>query len=96
MVIPSPQDNLPNTGVEDHACGNPVIAFDTGGLPDIIEHQRTGYLAKALDTQDLARGITWVLELGKRLMGEQARERAVTRFAYPLVAEQYRRVYGEA
>ena len=62
MVIPSPQDNLPNTGVEDHACGTPVIAFDTGGLPDIVAYQRTGYLAKALDTQDVAHGITWVLE----------------------------------
>jgi glycosyltransferase involved in cell wall biosynthesis len=62
MVIPSRQDNLPNTGVEAHACGTPVVAFDIGGLPDIVEHQKTGYLAKAFDTEDLARGILWVLE----------------------------------
>jgi len=61
MVIPSRQDNLPNTGVEAHACATPVMAFNTGGLPDIVEHQRTGYLAKAFDTEDLAHGIAWVL-----------------------------------
>ena len=97
MVIPSRQDNLPNTGVEAHACATPVIAFNTGGLPDIVEHQRTGYLAKAFDTEDLAHGIAWLL--GQRETGElgtQARERAVARFAASVVAEQYQAVYVKA
>jgi glycosyltransferase involved in cell wall biosynthesis len=61
MVILSRQDNLPNTGVEAHACGTPVVAFDIGGLQDIVEQQKTGYLAKAFDSEDLARGVLWVL-----------------------------------
>ena len=39
-----------------------MVALNTGGLPDIVEHQRTGYLAQPFHTQDLAAGISWVLE----------------------------------
>jgi glycosyltransferase involved in cell wall biosynthesis len=92
LVVPSRQDNLPNTGVEANACGTPVVAFNVGGLPDIVEHQRTGYLAQAFETEDLAAGIRWVLAEGVSLR-ENARQRAVERFAYPVVGAQYRAVY---
>lgn len=97
FVIPSRQDNLPNTGVEAHACGTPVVAFNTGGLADIVAHGQTGYLAKAFDTKDLAAGIEWVIV--ERLTGElrrQARERAEARFAEPVVVRQYLDVYRRA
>ena len=54
LVVPSRQDNLLNTAIEAQACGTPVVAFNIGGLPDIVEHQCTGYLAKAFETEDLA------------------------------------------
>jgi hypothetical protein len=43
LVVPFHLDNLSNTGIEVHACATPVVAFRTGGLPDIVDHQRTGY-----------------------------------------------------
>ena len=49
FVVPSRMDNLPNTVIEAQSCGTPVVAFDVGGLPDIIVHNQTGYLAKAFD-----------------------------------------------
>ena len=97
MVIPSRLDNLPNTGVEALACATPVIAFQTGGLQDLVDHHNTGYLAKAFDTEDLANGIAWVLaqrETGR--LSEKAREQALARFAAPLVATKYRAVYEHA
>ena len=98
MVIPSRQDNLPNTGKEALSCGTPVVAFDTCGLPDIVDHQTTGYLAKAFDTLDMARGIEWVLEDNERLtkLGRNARRKAEERFAYPVVADQYQKIYEQA
>jgi glycosyltransferase involved in cell wall biosynthesis len=62
FVAPSRQDNLPNTVVEALACGLPCVAFGIGGLPDLIEHGRNGYLAKPFEAQDLARGIAWCLD----------------------------------
>lgn len=95
MIIPSRQDNLPNTGVEALACGTPVIAFNTCGLPDIVTHQETGWLAKAFDTEDLAKGIQWVLndEIRYANMSYQARLNAVNRFSIPVVADLYLKTY---
>lgn len=50
-------DNLPQTATEAQSCGVPVVGFNTSGLPDAVEHQRTGYLANAFDPADLAAGI---------------------------------------
>lgn len=95
LIIPSRLDNLPNTGVEAQACGTPVVAFDSCGLSSVLEHRLTGYLAKAFDPEDLARGICWVLDelqLNDSLR-KQARQRAVDKFSYPVVAQQYKDIY---
>jgi glycosyltransferase involved in cell wall biosynthesis len=98
MVIPSRQDNLPNTGVESLACGTPVVAFDTCGLPDIVNHLKNGYLARPFDTEDLAAGIQWVLADSSRHaeLSCNARATAVTRFSEEVVIPQYLAVYKKA
>ena len=96
-VVPSRQDNLPNTAIEAQACGTPVVGFDIGGLPDIVEHQMTGWLAPAFDTNSLAHGIEWVLanEPLAKALGVKSRERAVARFSPAKVAGEYLRVYQD-
>ncbi|MNJ54724.1 D-inositol 3-phosphate glycosyltransferase [compost metagenome] len=42
MVLPSPQDNLPFSIMEAQLSGTPVIASNAGGIPEMIEHGRTG------------------------------------------------------
>lgn len=96
MVIPSRQDNLPNTGLESLACGTPVVAFDTGGMPDIVDHFKTGYLARPFDAEDLARGIQWVLE--NRIHGRLrsgARAKAECTFSFSVVADAYQSLYSK-
>lgn len=96
MVIPSRQDNLPNTGLEAHACGTPVIAFRVGGLPDIVDHLKTGYLAAPFDIEDLARGVQWVLAESDRskVLGKAARQKALTLWTSEVVGNLYIQLYN--
>jgi len=94
MVIPSRQDNLPNVAVEAHACGVPIISFNVGGLPGVIEHQKTGYLAKSFEIEDLANGILWFLNHSdKKQLNNYIREQAVLKFSQKKVAEEYLSIY---
>ncbi len=95
MIVPSRQDNLPGTALESLACGTPVAAFDIGGLPDIVDHQQTGWLAKPFDTDDLAAGIEWVLSDAHRYqsLSAQARSIAVQKYHPHHIASQYAAVY---
>lgn len=97
MIVPSRQENLPQAATEAQACGCPVVAFNTTGLKDVVEHQKTGYLANAFDVQDMARGISWVLEDAQRYraLSASARERAVSLWSPEVVVPQYLEVYQQ-
>lgn len=61
IVLPSLEDNLPNVLIEAQACGTPAVAFNIGGIPEIIEHGKTGWLAQAQNTEELSDGLLWAL-----------------------------------
>jgi glycosyltransferase involved in cell wall biosynthesis len=98
FVIPSRQDNLPNTGIEAHACGTPVVAFRTGGLVDIVEDRITGALAEPFDPASLAAAIAWVLDdpQRRRKLGVAARQRAERLWEPARIAGLYAEVYRQA
>jgi glycosyltransferase involved in cell wall biosynthesis len=94
MIVPSRLEAFGQTATEAQACGTPVVAFNIGGLKDIILHLKTGYLAKAFDTQDLANGIIWTFEQCKNnIINTQSRNEAVRRFNYEIVSKQYKKIY---
>lgn len=97
MIVPSIHDNLPNTVMESLACGTPVVAFNIGGIPDMIEHQKNGYLAKPFETEDLAYGIKWVLEDDGRWkkLSENAREKVIKEFDIIKVAKRFTDLYKD-
>lgn len=63
FVIPSLEDNLPNTIMEAMACGVPCVGFRVGGIPEMIRHQENGYVAHERDAADLARAsiLYWLM-----------------------------------
>lgn len=94
MVVPSLQENLSNAIMESLACGTPVVAFDIGGNSDMIDHKENGYLAKPFESQDLAKGIDWVLQNEKyQQISHNAREKVVQCFDSGLIAEKYIELY---
>ena len=97
FILPSIQENLPNTIMESLACGIPVVAFNVGGISDMIDHQRNGYLAKPFDTTDLSCGIKWVLEdnIRWRKLSESARAKVINEFDIVKIAKRYEDLYKD-
>ncbi len=94
FVSPSLEDNLPNMIMEALACGVPVAAFNTGGIPDLIDHQQNGYLADYKSATDLANGLHYLLFNTERdLLATAARQKVLNNFTNELVASQYIKLY---
>jgi glycosyltransferase involved in cell wall biosynthesis len=95
FVVPSLEDNLPNTVMEAMACGLPVAAFDAGGISDMIEHGKTGYLAQIRVSEDLAQGIVYCLTHHDELAAS-ARKKVEILYTNAAVARQYIDLYEKA
>lgn len=95
FVAPSLEDNLPNTIMESMACGIPVVAFDVGGIPDLIDDGRNGILTKPKSVDGLAAGVVKLLtdEALRIKMSEASREKFLAVFNQAVVAREYKRLY---
>jgi glycosyltransferase involved in cell wall biosynthesis len=82
FVLPSLEDNLPNTMVEAMACGVPVIGFAVGGVPDMVQNGVTGYTAPASDVKKLA-------ELILRLVFDENERSHIGRNCRRLIEEKF-------
>jgi glycosyltransferase involved in cell wall biosynthesis len=95
FLMPSLADNLPNVVIEAQACGTPVVAFDVGGIPEIVRHEETGLIVKKCDAESLAGALHNVLGNRTKLgeMSKAARENAVDNFSIELEAKRYIELY---
>jgi len=98
VAVPSREDNMPLSAMEAQACGRPVVGFEVGGLPDIVDHFETGYIAEPFDFSDLARGISLALTTpaSQDSWGENAGTKANSTWSGPAVAKRYVEVYESA
>ena len=95
-VVPSLQENLSNTIMESMACATPVVGFDVGGNSDLIEHKKSGYLAKPFDSGDLATGIDWILNNDNyNKISNNARQKIIGEFEATIVANRYIDLYKQ-
>ena len=93
MIVPSLSENLSCAIMESLSCGTPVVCFDIGGNSDMVEHKLNGYLAKERDSEDLAKGILYILESDKQTFTNAAREKVLSNYTIENVAKQYKELY---
>ena len=94
FVTPSLEENLPYTVMEALACGTPVLGFRVGGIPEMIEHRRTGYLAAYRSAEDLLAGLEFLLsDENATQRSHLARQFVLAHYAEAVVARQYAALY---
>lgn len=95
FILPSLEDNFPNTMLESMSCGTPVIAFNIGGIPDLIENKVTGMLIPPQDLNTMAEKIIeCVLDLDlTKIMGKKSREVMEKNYYLSLQAQNYLTLY---
>jgi glycosyltransferase involved in cell wall biosynthesis len=95
LLLPSDLETSPMVVQQAMAAGKPVIATAVGGVPNLIDHERTGILVRADDAEDIAR---WLVRLSRdpekrRSIGHEARKVAFSRFRSDVVASKTYEMY---
>ncbi|RZJ57692.1 MAG: glycosyltransferase, partial [Flavobacterium sp.] len=94
FITASLEDNLPNTVMESLACATPVVAFKTGGIPDMVKHLENGYLAEYESSEDLATGMEWLYhDENAADIQKEARRTILTLFSEQVIAEKHLLLY---
>jgi N-acetyl-alpha-D-glucosaminyl L-malate synthase BshA len=95
FLLPSEQESFGLVALEAMCSGVPVVASRVGGLPELVEEGKTGFLRPMGDVQGMLEASLEILSNRprRRSMGEAARERAIQHFRPEVVLPRYLEVY---
>ena len=96
LLYPSIADTFGLVAAEAQACGLSVVAFKTGGVPEIIDHKKTGYIAEYKNTDDLKRGVEYLFNLPSEeteKMKSNSINKTKTSFTLGLMMDKYLQLY---
>lgn len=97
MLLPSESESFGLAALEAMACSVPVIATDTGGIPEVIDSWQNGVLAPIGDTDVMASAAIKLLsdDALRKKLGAAARKTAFERFPISSALDQYEEIYRE-
>jgi len=95
FLMPSQSESFGLAALEAMSCGLPVISSSVGGLPELIIHNKTGYIAEFADVDRMAKYTLELLRNEKKInsFANNSRERAVEVFEKKLIIPQYIKYY---
>jgi glycosyltransferase involved in cell wall biosynthesis len=95
FVLPSLEDNLPNTMLEAMSCGTPLVAFNIGGIPDVVTDNETGRLVTPFDTGQFAEAIMDLTfnEKKRKILGYNSRKLIENHYHLQAQAQKYRDLF---
>jgi glycosyltransferase involved in cell wall biosynthesis len=95
LLLASRTEGMPGTAIEAAMMGIPVVAYDLGGIPEVIQHGATGLLAPAGRVDSLSSALSELLkdDTRRKRMGEAARERSLQAFDVRAIGPRYLRIY---
>lgn len=92
FIIPSIEDNTPNSILESLCCGTPVIGFPVGGIPDLVDLD-SGILAHETSVDALAQAIISFMDNPERFDSGRIQQKAHARFSMKRQATEYGSLY---
>ena len=97
FILPSLEDNLPNTMLEAMSCGTPVVAFDVGGIPEGVKNGETGQLVPSGDVRQMGKAILSLISNPeqRKAMGKACRKRAQEQYRLEIQVRAYVDLYKE-
>lgn len=95
-LFPTLADNCPLTAIEALACGLPVVTFETGGVPEIVENEESGFVVEYKNGEKLVEALEKLLDDGdlRQKMSENALE-VSKKFSSDRMALDYMKLYEE-
>lgn len=96
FIIPSLEDNFPNTILEAFSCAIPIIGFDTGGISDIVD-ETNGIVVPKGNIDALANAMSELIHQPEKIkiLGENGREKILNQYQLGHQAEAYRLLFSE-
>ncbi|QDE92751.1 N-acetyl-alpha-D-glucosaminyl L-malate synthase BshA [Myxococcus xanthus] len=95
FLLPSEQESFGLAALEALSCGIPVVASDLGGIPELVTHGETGFLAPLGDVPAMARHVLTLVEDAERWQGfsHRARAQVLERFQKEPAIDRYEALY---